>query len=57
MTELLAHTVVTAHLGHWYVGLPVYMGPVVLILAWLRYATWRDRRRAEAERRTGKPKR
>jgi hypothetical protein len=51
MTELLHHTVVLAHLGHWYVGLPVYMGPVVVILAWLRYASWRDRRREEAEQR------
>jgi hypothetical protein len=57
MTDLLAPTVLTAHLGHWYVGLPVYMGPVVLILAWLRYASWRDRRRAEADRRAREPKR
>lgn len=33
-----------AHLGHWYVGLPVYLGPVVLIGAWLKWASWREQR-------------
>lgn len=33
-----------AHLGHWYVSLPVFMGPVLLIALALRIQTWRERR-------------
>jgi hypothetical protein len=36
---------VFAHLGHWYVGLPVYAGPVVLLIAWFKIGDWRDKRR------------
>lgn len=36
---------IEAHLGHWYVGVPVYLGPVVLIFLWLRWVSWKERRR------------
>ncbi len=32
-----------AHLGHWYVSLPVFMGPVLLLLVALKIQTWRER--------------
>lgn len=34
-----------AHLGHWYVSLPVFMGPVLLLAIALRLQTWRERHR------------
>jgi hypothetical protein len=34
-----------AHLGHWYVSLPVFMGPVLLLAIALKIQTWRERRR------------
>jgi hypothetical protein len=37
--------VVFAHLGHWYVGGPIYLGPFLLLGAWIKFAEWRDRRR------------
>ncbi len=37
--------VVFAHLGHWYVGLPVYSSPVVAIYLWIKISEWRRRRR------------
>jgi ABC-type transporter Mla MlaB component len=33
-----------AHLGHWYVSLPIFMGPVLLIAVALKIQTWRERR-------------
>jgi anti-anti-sigma regulatory factor len=33
-----------AHLGHWYVSLPVFMGPVLLVVIALKLHTWRERR-------------
>jgi hypothetical protein len=36
--------VILAHLGHWYVSL-LYVGPVVLLVGFLRFQSWRDRRR------------
>jgi ABC-type transporter Mla MlaB component len=33
-----------AHLGHWYVSLPVFMGPVLLVVIALKVQTWRERR-------------
>jgi hypothetical protein len=33
-----------AHLGHWYVSLPIFMGPVLLIAIALKIQTWRERR-------------
>jgi hypothetical protein len=34
-----------AHLGHWYVSLPVFMGPVLLLVTALKFQTWRERHR------------
>jgi ABC-type transporter Mla MlaB component len=31
-----------AHLGHWYVSLPVFMGPVLLLVLALKVRTWRE---------------
>ncbi|HEY2631582.1 MAG TPA: hypothetical protein VGI26_04305 [Solirubrobacteraceae bacterium] len=40
---------ILAHLGHWYVSLPVFMGPVLLLVLALKVQTWRERRpRAKA---------
>jgi hypothetical protein len=36
---------VAAHLGHWYIGLPVYVGPIVLIVLAIKVSEWRERRR------------
>jgi adenosylmethionine-8-amino-7-oxononanoate aminotransferase len=33
-----------AHLGHWYVSLPVFMGPVLLLVIALKIQTWREQR-------------
>jgi ABC-type transporter Mla MlaB component len=33
-----------AHLGHWYVSLPVFMGPVLLLAIALKIQTWRESR-------------
>lgn len=38
-----------AHLGHWYVSLPVFMGPAVVLVAALKANAWRERH-APAER-------
>jgi hypothetical protein len=35
--------------GHVLLDLPVFMGPVVLLVGWLLYVTRRDRRREAAE--------
>jgi hypothetical protein len=42
-------TTLFAHLGHWYVGLPVYLSPVIAVFALLKWSEWRQRRR-ERER-------
>jgi ABC-type transporter Mla MlaB component len=34
-----------AHLGHWYVSLPIFMGPVLAIALALKIQTWREHRR------------
>jgi hypothetical protein len=36
---------IAAHLGHWYVGLPVYLGPIVLIVLAIKVSEWREKRR------------
>lgn len=38
-----------AHFGHWYISLPVYLGPVVAVMAYLAISAWRDRRRIRNE--------
>lgn len=32
-----------AHLGHWYVSLPVFMGPALLLIVVLKVQSWRER--------------
>ena len=34
-----------AHLGHWYVGGPVFLSPVLAVWLFLKVGDWRDRRR------------
>jgi hypothetical protein len=41
-----------AHLGHWYVSLPVFMGPALLLIVFLKFQAWRERR--EGSRPSGK---
>jgi hypothetical protein len=38
-----------AHLGHWYVGGPVFLSPVIAVLALMWFGRWRDRRRGVPE--------
>jgi anti-anti-sigma regulatory factor len=40
---------VFAHLGHWYVGGPVFLGPVVLLIIAIKLNEWRERRRAASQ--------
>ena len=37
-----------AHLGHWYVGLPVYLSPVLAVVGLLKWSEWREKRRKRA---------
>jgi ABC-type transporter Mla MlaB component len=41
----LTYTPVFAHLGHWYVSLPVFGGPVVIIAIFVKLSERRERRR------------
>jgi ABC-type transporter Mla MlaB component len=41
-----------AHLGHWYISLPLFMGPVLALAIALKLQTWRERHRGPD--RTGK---
>jgi hypothetical protein len=34
-----------AHTGHWYVSLPIFMGPVAVIFGWVYVGAWLDKRR------------
>ena len=34
-----------AHLGHWYVSLPIFMGPVLLLFVWVYLGDWLEKRR------------
>jgi hypothetical protein len=36
-----------AHLGHWYVSLLVFLGPVVVLLAFVYLGDWRQKRKAK----------
>ncbi len=40
------YTPILAHFGHWYISLPTFMGPVVIIAIALKVSGWRERRRA-----------
>lgn len=33
-----------AHLGHWYISLPVFMGPALALIVFLKWQTWREGR-------------
>jgi hypothetical protein len=38
---------VFAHAGHVLIDLPIYLGPVVALIVWLKLAGWRERRAAK----------
>jgi hypothetical protein len=44
---------VLAHAGHVLIDLPIFLGPVIVIVMWLKIANWRDKRSAA---RGGPPK-
>jgi hypothetical protein len=44
---------ILAHLGHWYISLPTFMGPVLAIAIWLKVTAWRDKRRGDDRERLG----
>jgi hypothetical protein len=39
---------ILAHFGHWYISLPTFMAPVLLIVIGLKVSAWRERRRVRA---------
>jgi hypothetical protein len=45
---MTAVIVVFAHLGHWYVGGPIYASPVIAVWLWLKWTERRHRRREAA---------
>ncbi len=38
-----------AHAGHVLIELPIYLGPVVLLVVWFKLNDWRERRKRERE--------
>jgi len=38
-----------AHAGHVLIELPIYLGPVLLLIAWFKFSEWRHKRRADRE--------
>ncbi|SEH10562.1 hypothetical protein [Thermoleophilum album] len=38
--------IVIGHFGHWYISLPVYLGPALAIVLWLWLGDRRERSRA-----------
>ena len=38
-----------AHAGHVLIELPIYLGPVLLLVAWFKFNEWRQKRRGERE--------
>jgi hypothetical protein len=34
-----------AHIGHWYVSLPIFLGPVAVLIAGVYIGDWRERRK------------
>jgi hypothetical protein len=36
---------VIAHFGHWYVSLPVFLGPVALLFGWVLVGDWLEKRK------------
>ena len=41
---MTAFVPILAHFGHWYISGPVYLAPVILVIAWLKWTSWRERR-------------
>jgi hypothetical protein len=37
--------IVFAHTGHWYVSLPIFLGPVLVLVAWVYLGDWFERRK------------
>ena len=37
--------ILIAHAGHWYVSLPIFLGPVAVLLVWVYLGDWLDRRK------------
>jgi len=35
------------HAGHVLIELPIYLGPVLLLVAWFKFSEWRRKRRGE----------
>jgi hypothetical protein len=46
--DLLMYTPILAHFGHWYISLPTFMGPVLIIVIVLKVSARRERRRARS---------
>src|SRR3954447_7896055 len=44
MTALLGVAIPLAHAGHVLIELPIYLGPVVVVVVWLKIADWRQKR-------------
>jgi len=42
-----------AHFGHWYVSLPVFMGPVVALFGYIYIGEWRNKRRERKKTKKG----
>ncbi|HEY7629858.1 MAG TPA: hypothetical protein VH817_04115 [Thermoleophilaceae bacterium] len=36
-----------AHAGHVLVELPIYLGPVILLIVWFKISEWRHKRKGE----------
>ena len=36
-----------AHAGHVLVELPIYLGPVILLIVWFKLSEWRQKRKGE----------
>ncbi len=45
---------VLAHFGHWYISLPTFMAPGLLLSGWVAWSAWRERRREEQEQDEGR---
>jgi hypothetical protein len=44
VTATLATVLVLAHFGHWYISLPTYMTPVILIAGWAKWNDYKERK-------------
>jgi len=46
-----------AHAGHVLVELPIYLGPVVLLIAWFKFSEWRQKAQGAGMTRPAAPER